>query len=333
MARSRSPYGERLAASDVRDTINLPVPSLTKESSRIPIAFACVWIFWGSTYLAIRTGVQVLNPFLLVAVRFLISGPIMLLLCAARGLPLRPSARDFRLLIVIGILILGLGNMGVVWAEQYLASGLASLIVAVIPLYVALMEAVLPHGERLSARGWTGIAIGFLGLLVLLSPGLREGLHGHSGQLLGSSVAVASAFAWTAGSVLSRRAKLQTGAFVSAGWEMIIAGLFNGLLVLATGAGHHVHWTRQGIWSIAWLVTFGSLVGYTAYIYLLDHVPVAKVSTYAYINPIVAVLLGAWLLGERMVAVQYAGMAAILVAVYLVTSAKIRTARLTGAEA
>ncbi len=302
------------------------MPSPAKDSPRVLLAFACVWIFWGSTYLAIRTGVEVVNPFVLVAVRFLISGPIMLAVCAARGLPLRPSPRDLRLLIVIGILILGLGNMGVVWAEQYLASGLASLIVAVIPLYVALMEAVLPHGERLSPRGWTGIAIGFLGLLVLLSPGLREGLHGHSGQLLGSVVAVASAFAWTAGSVLSRRARLKTGAFVSAGWEMVVAGLFNCLLVVATGAGHHVHWTRQGLWSIAWLVTFGSLVGYTAYIYLLEHVPVAKVSTYAYINPIVAVLLGSLLLHERMVPAQYAGMAAILLAVYLVTSSRILTA-------
>ena len=107
---------------------------------------------------------------------------------------------------------------------------------------------------------------------------------------------------------------------------MIVAGLFNCVLVAATGAGRNVHWTRQGAWSIAWLVTFGSLVGYTAYIYLLDHVPVAKVSTYAYINPIVAVLLGAVLLHERLVPVQYAGMAAILVAVYLVTSSRMATA-------
>lgn len=296
------------------------------KNPRILFAFACVWIFWGSTYLAIRTGVEVLNPFLLVAIRFLISGPIMLALCAMRGLPLWPSARDFRLLVIIGILILGLGNMGVVWAEQYLASGLASLIVAVIPLYVALLEAILPHGERLTARGWAGITIGFVGLLVLLWPGLREGLHGHSGQLLGSAVAVASAFAWTSGSILSRRARLKTGAFVAAGWQMVIAGLFNSVLVLLTGAAHHVHWTRQGWWSIAWLVTFGSLVGYTAYIYLLDNVPVAKVSTYAYINPIVAVLLGVVVLHETMVPIQYAGMAAILAAVYLVTSSRLKTA-------
>ena len=296
------------------------------KNPRILFAFACVWIFWGSTYLAIRTGVEVLNPFVLVAVRFLISGPIMLALCAMRGLPLWPSARDFRLLVLIGILILGLGNMGVVWAEQYLASGLASLIVAVIPLYVALLEALLPHGERLSARGWTGIAIGFLGLLVLLSPGLRDGLHGHSGQLLGAAVAIVSAFAWSSGSILSRHAKLKTGAFVAAGWQMVVAGLFNSVLVLLTGAGHHVHWTQQGGWSIAWLVTFGSLVGYTAYIYLLDNVPVAKVSTYAYINPIVAVLLGAIVLHETMVPIQYVGMAAILAAVYLVTSSRLKTA-------
>lgn len=295
----------------------------TKHSARILIAFACVYLFWGSTYLAIRTGVEVLNPFFLVAVRFLISGPIMLGLCALRGLRLRPSRRDVGMLAVIGILILGIGNMGVVWAEQYLPSGLASLLVAVVPLYVALIEAVLPRGERLQPTGWLGIAIGFAGLVLLLMPGLREGPKGHSGLFLGSAVALLSALAWTCGSVFSRRAKVATGPFVGAGWQMLFAGLFNVLLTLLTGGARHVRWTAQGIWSIAWLVTFGSLVGYTAYVYLLDNVPVAKVATYAYINPIVAVVLGALLLHERMVPVEYAGMAAILVAVYLVTSSKL----------
>ncbi len=316
-----------LARRPTRYHESIHVTQPAKFSGRILIAFACVYVFWGSTYLAIRTGVQVLNPFFLVAVRFLISGPIMLGFCAWRGLRLRPSRRDLGMLALIGILILGIGNMGVVWAEQYLPSGLASLLVAVVPLYVALIEAVLPRGERLQMLGWVGVAIGFLGLLLLLLPGLREGPKGHSGLFLGSAVALLSAFAWTCGSVLSRRAKLSTGPFVGAGWQMLFAGLFNVLLTLGTGGARNVHWTAQGIWSIAWLVTFGSLVGYTAYVYLLDNVPVAKVATYAYINPIVAVVLGALLLHERMVPVEYAGMAAILIAVYLVTSSKLTSER------
>lgn len=294
------------------------------------IAFGCVYLFWGSTYVAIRFGVEVLPPFVLASIRFLIAGPLMLALCAAKGLKLRQSWRDFAMLAAIGVLMLGIGNMGLVWCEQYLSSGLAALLIAVIPIFVALFEAFLPNGEGLMAKGWVGIGVGFLGLVVLVSPGLVE--PGHKSQLMGSAVAILSAFAWTCGSLLSRRAKLAASAFVAAAWEMMFAGVFNFGLMVATGGSYRVHWTMQAVWSIAWLVTFGSLVGYTAYIYLLDNVPVAKVSTYAYVNPIVAVALGALLLHERMVGIEYVGMAAILIAVYLVTSSKLRTAKAVAAE-
>jgi len=304
----------------------------TKFSTRVLVAFGCVYFFWGSTYVAIRFGVEVLPPFVLASVRFLVAGPLMLALCAARGMRLRQSWRDLGMLAAIGILMLGLGNMGLVWCEQYLPSGLAALLIAVIPVYVALFEAFLPNGEGLRTRGWIGIAIGVAGLVILLSPGLREGAHGASQQLIGSIVAVFSAFAWTCGSILSRRAKVQTSAFVAAAWEMLFAGIFNFAILLLTGGTANVPWGAQAVWSVAWLVTFGSLVGYTAYIYLLDNVPVAKVSTYAYVNPIVAVVLGAILLKERLVPIEYAGMAAILVAVYLVTSSKLTMAKVAPEE-
>ena len=303
-----------------------------KLTPRVLIAFACVYLFWGSTYFAMRTGVQVLPPLVLVAARFLLAGPMMLALCAARGLSLRSSRRDFFLLALIGVVMLGIGNAGVVFAERYLASGFASLIFAVMPLYVALMEAFLPHargsGERLSPRGWLGIAIGLGGLVALLSPGLREGMHGSSHQLLGCTIALASALAWSGASVFSRRAQVATPTFVAAAWEMTFAGVFDLLLLFVIGGSPHhiaqsITWNRQAVLSVAWLVTFGSLVGYSAYIYLLDNVPVAKVSTYAYINPIVAVLLGTLLLGERLHSVEYVGMAFILAAVYLVTSSQL----------
>jgi drug/metabolite transporter (DMT)-like permease len=306
------------------------VTQLSKSfSTRVLIAFACVYLFWGSTYVAIRFGVEVLPPFVLASVRFLIAGPLMLALCAMRGMSLRVSRRDLWMLAAIGVLILGIGNMGVMWAEQFVDSGLAALLVAVVPLYVALLEQVLPNGERLRSKGWAGIAIGFAGLVVLLWPGLREGMHGHDRQLIGAIATVLAAFAWTCGSILSRRAKVGTNAFVAAGWQMLFAGIFNTVLVLASGGNYRTHWGRQAVYSTGWLVVFGSLVGYTAYIYLLEHVPVAKVSTYAYINPVVAVVLGAVLLRERMVPIEYAGMAAILVAVYLVTSSKLKVAQPT----
>ena len=310
------------------------MPASTKLSPRILIAFACVYFFWGSTYTAMRYGVQVVPPFVLACARYLIAGPVMLAICAARGLKLWQSRRDFALLAAIGILLLGVGNMACIWCEQYLPSGLAALLLAVIPIYVALIETALPRGEGLRARGWAGIAIGFAGLIILVSPdlvspGLVSPGLGHAGahaSLFASVVLVLAAFGWSCGSVLSRRAKLGTSPFVAAGWEMVFGGLFcSGLLVLS-GEGRHLRelrWTTQGVSSIAWLIVFGSLVGYGAYVYLLGHVPVAKVTTNSYVNPIVAVVLGAIFLHERLVPAEYAGMAAVLIAVYLVTSSRL----------
>ena len=314
-------------------------------SPRVLVAFACVYVFWGSTYFAMRTGVEVLPPLVLISARFLVAGPLMLAVCAARGLSLRLTRRDLAYLVAIGILMLGIGNAGVVFAEQHIASGFASLLFAVIPIYVALLEAVLPgaeghEAERLNSRGWLGILIGFAGLLTLLWPSLHAGAGSSTGSqpgahpVLGCIIALFSALAWSAASVLSRRARVATPTFVAAAYEMLIAGAFSGAVLFATGGsfrhlGLDAARGRQALLSVGWLVVFGSLVGYTAYIYLLDHVPVAKVATYAYINPIVAVLLGTILLGERMHSIEYAGMVFILAAVYLVTSSKLQAAPAT----
>ena len=304
----------------------------SKLSTRVIVAFACVYVFWGSTYLAIRIGVEVLPPFLLASSRYLISGPLMLALCAMRGMSLRITWRQAAVLAAIGVLLLSGGNMGLVWCEQYISSGLAALIVAVVPLYVALFEIVLPGGESLRARGWVGMMIGFAGLIIVLSPGVRDSLNGDHRQLLGGGVALVCALAWSAGSVLARRSKLSVSPFVAAGWEMTFAGIFNTLILFATGGSlTRAHWGVQAWGSVLYLVTFGSLVGYTAYIYLLDHVPVAKVSTYAYVNPVVAVILGALLLHERFLPIEWLGMAAIVIAVFLVTSSKLKNGTPTAA--
>ena len=296
-------------------------------STPVLVSFGCVYFFWGSTYVAMRYGVEVLNPFVLAATRFLIAGPLMLAICAMRGQRIWQGWRELGLLAVIGALMLGVGNTGVLWSEQYLPSGLAALLVAVIPLYVALIEAVLPQGEGLAAKGWVGIGVGFVGLAVLLSPGLREGVHGPGRLLVASGVALLAALAWTVASVIARHSRLKTDPFVAAAWQMLFGGMLSFFVMLGTGSQHGVRWTAQGEWSVAWLVVFGSLVGYTAYVYLLEHVPVAKVSTYAYINPIVAVVLGALFLRERLVPIEYVGMAAITLAVYLVTSSKLKSVK------
>jgi drug/metabolite transporter (DMT)-like permease len=297
----------------------------TALSGKVLFAFGCVYFFWGSTYVGIRFGVEVMPPFVLGAVRYLLSGVLMLVFCWARGINLRLTGRQVWIQTAISVLMLTGGNVGLMYAEKTLASGLSALIVAVIPLYVALFEAVAPRGEGLRLKGWVGIAIGFAGLLVLLWPGLRESVHGDRAQMIGALFALGCALSWTAGTIVARRCKMAVSPFASAGWQMLIAGVVNGAGMLALGAQKDARWGVQAYASVAYLVTFGSLVGYTAYIYLLEHVPVAKVSTYAYINPIVAVALGAMFLHERMVGIEYVGMAAILIAVWLVTSSKLKS--------
>lgn len=291
----------------------------------IPLAFGCVYLFWGSTYLAIKIGGRDLPAFLLTGVRFLISGTLMLVYCRLRGLKTVRSARELAWLALYGLLLLGIGNASLVWGEKYLASGFASLLTAVVPLYVAAIETFLPGGEPLPPRGWLGLALGFLGLAALLAPSVRHGLSGQRGPMLAVAVLLLGALAWTIGSILSRRVALPVHSLVAAGWEMLFAGLINTVAATLLGDWSHAHWTLSSAGAIAYLVVFGSLVGFTAYVWLLEHVPVAKLATYAYVNPVVAVALGALFLGERLDRTEYAGMLAVIFAVFLVTSSQVKS--------
>jgi drug/metabolite transporter (DMT)-like permease len=292
----------------------------------VPVAFACVYFFWGSTYTAIKIGTQYLPALLLTGTRFLISGSLLLLFCRFRGLRVLYARREMAWLALLGILMLGIGNFGLVYSEKALPSGLAALIVAVVPLYVALLEKILPGGEQLHARGLAGLLLGFAGLGVLMEPSLIHGLSGQGRQAIAAAVLLISSFSWAVGSLLSRRAKLGVDVLVAAGWQMFFAGAGNMLLSTALGDWSQARWTGPAAYSIAYLVTFGSWVGYTAYVWLLKHVPVGKVATYAYVNPMVAVLLGFLLLGERLVLTEYIGMFLVVIAVALVTSSQVRSA-------
>lgn len=292
---------------------------------RILLSFGCVYLFWGGTFLAMRYGVEVLPPFVLASSRFLIAGSILLVLCAVFKVRMWPSWRELAVLAVIGILMLGCGNPGVIWSEQYLPSGLVALLAATIPLYAALIEMFLPNDGSPGARGWLGVIIGFGGLAFLLWPSLHNSLHGDSRQIIAAGVALFGAFSWTCASVLSRRTTVRISGFAAAGWQMLIAGLFNLCVMFVLGGYHEANWGKQAWGATLYLVIFGSLITYTAYIYLLDHVAVSKVATYAYVNPIIAVTLGALLLHERFVTVEYVGMGTILLAVFLVTGSKLKT--------
>jgi len=297
----------------------------TNHRWAIPIAFACVYFFWGSTYTAIKIGTQYLPALFMAGLRFLISGSLMLIFCRLRGLRIFFSAREMAWLALFGMLMLGIANSALIWAEKALPSGLAALIVAVVPLYVALLEKILPHGEQLHPRGILGLFLGFLGLGVLVSPSLRHGLTGQTAQLLAAGSLLIGSLAWAVGSLLSRRAKLPIDVLVAAAWQMFFAGAVNFTLALLLGEQHQAQWNRPALYSVAYLVVFGSWVGYTAYVWLITHVPVGKVATYAYVNPMVAVLLGFLLLNEHLVPTEYIGMALVIIAVALVTSSQIKS--------
>jgi drug/metabolite transporter (DMT)-like permease len=276
-----------------------------------------------------RFGVEALPPFMLASARYLIAAPLVFVLCAIFRLKMRPSRKELGTLAIIGILMLGIGNTSVIWAEQYIPSGFAALLVASIPLYAALIEVILPHNEGLATQGWIGIFVGFAGIIFLLWPGIRDGLHGDSQHIVTAGITLIGALCWTCASVISRRSTVRISGLAAAGWQMLFAGLFDSLLMLVTGGYRSANWGLKAWGSIAYLVVCGSLITYTAYLYLLDNVAVSKVATHAFVNPVIAVILGAAVLHERLSSIECVGMAGILIAVFLVTSSKMKSGKPT----
>ncbi len=301
-------------------------PAQRRHRSLVILAFGLVYFFWGSTYLGIRIAVEHIPPALMCATRFLISGILMLAYCGLTGRKIRFPALQLAQLAIIGILLLVGGNLTLSFAEQYVPSGLAALIVAATPLWFLVLDALLLGDHRISSRGLIGLGLGVAGIVVLLWPKLTAtGSLGRM-QLWASLSLLGGAFTWALGSVLSKRWQAPgVDPFSATGWQMTAAGLGNLLISLAAGDFSRVVWTARGIGATLYLVVCGSWIGYTAYIWLLGHVPTSKVSTYAYVNPVVAVFLG-WLIAHEAIDAHIlAGSAIVVASVVLVTSAKVRT--------
>jgi len=290
---------------------------------RILIAFALVYVFWGSTYLGIGIAVEHIPPALMCAVRFLISGPLMLLYCSLSGRQVRFQPKQLAQQAAVGMLLLVGGNMTLAWAEKYVATGLAALLVAAIPIWFLVLDSWLIGHHRISSRGLAGLFLGIAGLVVLLWPKLTD-IHALGWmQFIASVSLLFGSLSWAFGSVLSKMWKSAVDPLVATGWQGTFAGVANLIIALGLGQHHQVVWTARGLAAVGYLIVFGSWIGYTSYIYLLEHVPTSKVSTYAYVNPVVAVFLGWLILHERVDHFIFWGSAITLAAVVLVTSAKV----------
>ena len=288
------------------------------------LAFALVYFFWGSTYLGIDIAVEHIPPALMCGIRFLIAGVFMLAFCGLRGRKILYPPAQLGQMALVGVLLLMGGNLTLSYAEVHVASGLAALIVAVTPLWFLVLDSLLLGHHHIALRGKIGLGLGVAGLLVLLWPDLAATTALGRVQFWASISLLGGSFSWALGSVLAKKWKSpDVDPFSATAWQMIAAAVANLLVAFALGDTSRVVWTPRGIAATLYLVVFGSWVGYTAYIWLLNHVPTSKVSTYAYVNPVVAVFLGWLVLHERVSGYILAGSAIVVASVALVTSAQV----------
>jgi drug/metabolite transporter (DMT)-like permease len=277
------------------------------------VAYLVVCVFWGSTYLAIKVGVGELPPFLFGGLRFVVAGLLLLGVALALGDRLPRRLEDWRVQAIVGLLLLAGGNAFVVWAEQYTTSGVASIFVVTVALWMAFFDAIIPGGS--GDLGWrvvAGLALGFVGTGLLVGASPAEIMRA---DLRGPIALTCASLSWSLGSVYGKRHPTETSPYVGAALQMLVGGAAVALFGTALGEWSRWHLTAKGAGAMAYLVVFGSILGYSAYTYALRHASPTIVGTYAYVNPVIAVLLGWLILSEPVTARTVLAMALILGAV------------------
>ncbi len=269
--------------------------------TRIWIALVALYIVWGSTYLAIRFAVESIPPFLSAGLRFLIAGLMLVAWRRTAGDPW-PSARQWRSVGIVGFLLLLGGNGMVSFAEQYIPSGISALIVGTVPMWLTVFEAVRPQGARPGWQSILGLLIGFGGIFLLVGPAEFNNSQSQT-NWLGLAAIFLAPFLWALGSIYSRNADMPASTLMSTGTEMLMGSvsLFIFSVLTREWRGFNFAQVAFSSWlGLAYLITFGSLIGFVAYGWLLHNAPVSLVGTYAYVNPLVAILLGSWLASETL---------------------------------
>jgi drug/metabolite transporter (DMT)-like permease len=272
-----------------------------KMKSKIWLALIALYIVWGSTYLGIKVAIETIPPFFHASVRFLISGMILVMWQRGVGYPM-PTRKQWASTAIIGSMLLLGGNGLVAWAEQFIPSGIAALIVGSMPMFLVVGEAIRPNGIKPNWQGVLGLLIGFVGIFILIGPSEISG----STEKLNTFGVVALLFAclfWTIGSLYSKTADLPKSSLMNTGAQMLMGSI--GLLFVSLMSGELNGWdvtavSARSLYGLLYLTLVGSLVGFVSYGWLLQNAPISLVSTYAYVNPIVAVLLGVWLGNEAL---------------------------------
>lgn len=291
--------------------------------SKIWLALIALYLVWGSTYLGIKIAIETIPPFLQAGIRFLISGALLVIWQRAAGNPL-PRPAQWRSAGIVGTLLLLGGNGLVAWAEQTIPSGVAALIVGSSPMFLTIGEALRPGGVKPNLWVIFGLLIGFLGIFILVGPAEISG-GGRQLAPLGVIALLFACFFWASGSIYAKTADLPKPSLMNTGIQMLVASL--PLLLVSFGTGELNGWhlsqvSTRSLLGLTYLILVGSMVGFVSYGWLLHHAPISLVSTYAYVNPIVAVLLGNWLAHEQLEPRIWLAAAIIVGSVVFINSSK-----------
>jgi drug/metabolite transporter (DMT)-like permease len=307
-----------------------PAAIAQRNRMRVLIAFASVYVLWGSTYLFIKYAIETIPPFLLGTTRFIASGAVLYALARWRGAA-KPTAYELRMAAITGVLMLGFGNGGVMLAEKTVPSGVVALIVSSVPIWVVLIDWLRPKGVRPRKTMFVGLALGVAGMVILIGPKAIVG-EGHIDSV-GTGILLVGSVSWSIGTLMTRWSKRPGSPLVFAALQMLAAAGAMGVMSLISGDWRQFSWsglTTLSVVSFWYLVIAGSIIGYTAYVYLLGVVSAAKAATYAYVNPIIAVVLGWLFASEPLSARTIVAAAVILGGVALITSGQAAKAATNG---
>jgi drug/metabolite transporter (DMT)-like permease len=286
----------------------------------IPGAFACVYLFWGSAFVAIRYSVQSVHPAFVAGLRYLVAGLVLMGYLLLRGHPVRLTKKEILKITVLALMMFTCNTILLGYGSRVLSAGLTALIISTIPMFIGLLETIWFGGKNMSPAAWAGTFAGFCGLMILMQRSLSDGPLTRQ-TVLACGALILAAFAWAAGSVFSRHTTFYAAPLVCNSWQMLIGGVINLLIGISLGGLQTSHWTTGGIISLTYLAMFGTLAGYTSYMFLLRNVSLSAAATYAYVNPLVAVLLGWLILREAIKGTQWLGMVIVLASVAVVVIA------------